>query len=404
MFFGSKQRKELKNFTKFLQKVKHYIYHNDDILSEEKKGALRKLLAESQEIFNNRTDLNESLAKQEQIFAELAPSQCCKALRDWLDILAVGVAVAFGIRALFFQPFKIPTGSMQPTLFGIHYIEKNPVGNPFIGKTIPFVDSLLFGADRAYLQLKSDGKFVGYTPNNGLFGTSTTLIIGNHNYSLPGTVNKIMEYTELNPYSNYKAGEILADGYLSTGDHLFVDRISHYLTGLKRGDIIVFTTENIYSNGEALADNSGYYYVKRLVGLPGDTLKIENNNLFVKPKDSEEFKHIKEFSPEFEKIYSGNGGYQGHSNLVGYATGNYLKNNFDLFVVPENSYFMLGDNTKFSADSRIWGVVPRHNIIGKAAFVFWPFTRRFGITDRAEALNIKTTKPSLTTFKEMYQQ
>ncbi|MBQ9789658.1 MAG: signal peptidase I [Lentisphaeria bacterium] len=404
MFFKSdNQRKELKKFSKFLREVKHYIYHNDDILSVEKKEKLTELLRQSQEIFNNQVELKNSLPKQQKIFAELAPAPSCKSLRDWLDILAVGIAVAFGIRALFFQPFKIPTGSMQPTLFGIHYIEKDPIGNKFIGKTLPIVDTILFGSSRAYLKIEKDGNLISYRPS-GIFGNSTLLTIGNYDYTLPGSINKIMEYTEINPYVKYQKNTVLADGFLSGGDHLFVDRISHYLVGLKRGDIVVFTTENIYSDGEALADTSGFYYVKRLVGLPGDTLKIVRNNLYVKAKGEKDFKHIKEFSPVFEKIYSGKGGYQGHSNIVGYSIGNFLKNDFDTFTVPEDSYFMLGDNTKFSADSRIWGVVPRHNIIGKASLVFYPFSRRFGIADRVEALDIETTKPSLTTYKEMFKQ
>ena len=403
MFSFFKKRKELKNFTKFLHEVRHYIHHNDDILSDEEKKDLLRFLEESQEIFNNKINLSQELEKQKKIYATLAPAPKFKTLRDWLDILAVGVGVAFGIRALFFQPFKIPTGSMQPTLFGIHYMEKNPVGNKFIGKSLPLVDSLFFGSDRAVLEILSDGKLSDYT-SGGFLSSKTTLFIGNREYTLPGNINKVMEYTNLNLYATYQKGAVLANGYLSTGDHLFVDRISHYLVGLKRGDIVVFTTENIVSNGEKLSDTSGYYYVKRLVGLPGDTLKIVSNNLYVKPKNESEFRHIKEFSPKFEKIYSGKGGYQGHSNIVGYSMGNYLKNNFDTFTVPEDCYFMLGDNSKFSSDSRIWGVVPRHNIIGKAAFVFWPFSRRFGIADRPKELDIQTTEPLLTTFKEMYQQ
>ena len=403
MFSFFKKRKELKNFTKFLHEVRHYIHHNDDILSDEEKKDLLRFLEESQEIFNNKINLNQELEKQKKIYATLAPAPKLKTLRDWLDILAVGVGVAFGIRALFFQPFKIPTGSMQPTLFGIHYMEKNPVGNKFIGKSLPLVDSLIFGSDRAFLEILSDGKLSAYT-SGGFLSSKTTLFIGNREYTLPGNINKVMEYTNLNLYATYQKGAVLTNGYLSTGDHLFVDRISHYLVGLKRGDIVVFTTENIVSNGEKLSDTSGYYYVKLLVGLPGDTLKIVSNNLYVKPKNESEFRHIKEFSPKFEKIYSGKGGYQGHSNIVGYSMGNYLKNNFDTFTVPEDCYFMLGDNSKFSSDSRIWGVVPRHNIIGKAAFVFWPFSRRFGIADRPKELDIQTTEPLLTTFKEMYQQ
>lgn len=404
MFLFNSTRKQEKEFDKFIKELKHYMYYNDDILSEEEKSSLNKLVIESKLVKNSSTiNLKEGLKRQKSFYKALVPTPSFKVIRDWLDILAVGIAVAFGIRALFFQPFKIPTSSMQPTLFGIHYIEKNPVGNSVIGKTVPVVDNLLFGSNRAYLKLNANGKFEG-NQEGGFLSTSNKIKIGPEIYTLPGTMAKIQEYTNINPYLQYKKDAVLADGFLSTGDHLFVDRISHYLSGLKRGDIVVFTTEKIYSNGEELAKNSGYYYVKRLVGLPGDTLKIVDNNLFIKPEGEKEFRHIKTFSDKFDKIYSGKGGYQGHSNIVGYSTGNFLKHKNDLFVVPKDSYFMLGDNTKFSADSRIWGVVPRHNIIGKAILVFWPISRRFGIADTKQELAIPTTKPDLTTFKEMNQQ
>ena len=65
---------------------------------------------------------------------------------------------------------------------------------------------------------------------------------------------------------------------------------------------------------------------------------------------------------------------------------------------------MLGDNTKFSADSRMWGVVPRRNIVGRPIIIFWPFSRRWGLPDRADALPMKTAPAEYNTFKEMYQQ
>jgi signal peptidase I len=51
---------------------------------------------------------------------------------------------------------------------------------------------------------------------------------------------------------------------------------------------------------------------------------------------------------------------------------------------------MLGDNSKFSEDSRYWGFVPRRNIVGKALFVFWPISRRWGFTDTTPPLQVPT--------------
>lgn len=132
--------------------------------------------------------------------------------------------------------------------------------------------------------------------------------------------------------------------------------------------------------GQNLAESSGFYYVKRLVGLPGDTLKLVDGMLYVKPENEAEFRKITDFSPEFNKIFSGLGGYHG------YTYGRppqmqYLMNEYDTFTVPEDHYFMLGDNSAGSLDSRSWGTVPRSNIVGKAMFVFWPFSRRWGIPD-----------------------
>ncbi len=62
------------------------------------------------------------------------------------------------------------------------------------------------------------------------------------------------------------------------------------------------------------------------------------------------------------------------------------------FTVPEDSYFMMGDNSLNSLDSRFWGTVPSKNIVGKALFIFWPISRRWGLTDRAEPINIKTDR------------
>ena len=74
------------------------------------------------------------------------------------------------------------------------------------------------------------------------------------------------------------------------------------------------------------------------------------------------------------------------------------------YVVPEDHYFMLGDNSAFSLDSRFFGAVPRHNLVGRSWFIFWPFSRRWGLTDRLEPLDHPTGTALRGTFPVMYKQ
>ena len=409
----SRKDKLRKELNKLKIHARHTLIVDDDILSDKQKEFLRKV-----EKAPENCDLNSIEAMEKTIndckrtYGDILPPQKNVWIREYLDVIAVAVAVAFGIRALFLQPFKIPTSSMQPTLFGIHYIAKDGNVNPLLGKVSAPLDYMLFSAERAKLIIKKAGSLAGDNSYEafhqynryGMFPYSSFKIGGEH-YTLPGTRYKVSEYTNLTRNFDqggdiidripYKAGEVLCNGWLSSGDHLFVDRFSHLLVGLKRGDIVVFNTENIYYDGKALANN-GYYYIKRLVGLPGDTLKIVNNTVYICPKGERKYKMITEYSPKFQKIYSNKGGYHGHWNVpfVNDLSGSGFK-------VPPDSYFMLGDNSRNSLDSRYWGVVPRKNIVGKALFIFWPISRRWGLTDRLGPIDTYT---NLNTLKSMHFQ
>jgi signal peptidase I len=74
------------------------------------------------------------------------------------------------------------------------------------------------------------------------------------------------------------------------------------------------------------------------------------------------------------------------------------------YTVPEDHYLMLGDNSRFSMDSRYFGPVPRRNLIGRAWLVFYPFSRRVGVVDRNEPLDMPTGKPGTATFPVMSKQ
>lgn len=109
-----------------------------------------------------------------------------------------------------------------------------------------------------------------------------------------------------------------------------------------RGDVVVF----IYP--EDLKKD----FIKRLIGLPKDTIEIKSGTIYVNGQAL--------LDPAFRRYY--------------YNRGDFAKEGEKL-VVPENSFFVLGDNSGSSKDSRYWGFVPKDNILGKAIVIYWPLQR-----------------------------
>jgi signal peptidase I len=310
-------------------------------------------------------------------------------LREHLEVAVVALGLAFGIRALFLQPFKIPTGSMQPTLFGIHF--EPSAEAPATAFPKRFFKYLNYSQRNMALEIAETGEldFDRFRPVNPSwpFFPETALWIGDRMYQLPGTQNTVMktifeEYSGQQRSSTFKKGEWLLRGYLSLGDHLFVNRTSLCFREPRRGDVMVFVTDGLIDpDGQ---DFGGRFYIKRLVGLPGDELKIIDHKLYVKAPGSEDFRLLGAADdPGFERIHSCQGGYRGYAHMPG---SQYLRHNNDNVIIPDEHYFMLGDNSENSKDSRYWGFVPRKNLVGTAAIVWWPFSRRWGWVDRVEPL------------------
>ncbi|MBN1689089.1 MAG: signal peptidase I [Candidatus Omnitrophica bacterium] len=126
------------------------------------------------------------------------------------------------------------------------------------------------------------------------------------------------------------------------GDRIFVDKISYRFRDPERGEIIVFKYPL-----EKKKD-----YVKRLIGLPGETLQIKEGKVFVngEPLDV----------PPFSNFY--------YYNREDWDYGKYGV----MIDVPKGHYFVLGDNSGKSSDSRNWGFVPQENIVGRTVCIWWP--------------------------------
>ena len=135
----------------------------------------------------------------------------------------------------------------------------------------------------------------------------------------------------------------------SDGDYLLVDELSYYLREPKRGEVIVFKFNQ--GTGEQV---SNVYYIKRVIGLPGEKVEIRDGKIFVYGEGSSDALVLAEdYLP------------RGRETLV--RPGGQTK-----FTMGEGEYLALGDNRSYSYDSRDWGVVHRDWIVGAARFRLWP--------------------------------
>jgi len=126
------------------------------------------------------------------------------------------------------------------------------------------------------------------------------------------------------------------------GDRIFVDKVSYRFKAPQRGDIIVFKYPLDKKKD----------FVKRLAGLPNEEIEIREGSLRV---NGEEIAEAPFSDHYYYNVTDGKFGQEGQS-----------------FKIPEGQYFVLGDNSAHSSDSRSWGFVPHKNLVGKAFLIWWP--------------------------------
>jgi signal peptidase I len=140
---------------------------------------------------------------------------------------------------------------------------------------------------------------------------------------------------------------------LQIGDRIVVDKLSYDLHGVDRGNIIVFSTPpNEDCAGPPVAD-----LVKRVVGLPGETISLSGGNVFINGKLLDQ-----SWLPSSEQGKT----YPGPSEAP-YALHN-------SFRIPEGDVYVMGDNRMLSCDSRYWGPIKESTIVGKVDVRIWPLS------------------------------
>ncbi|MGC4071122.1 MAG: signal peptidase I [Nibricoccus sp.] len=347
-------------------------------------------------------------------------------MQEYVEFFVVAAIVILGLRAYFVQPFKIPTNSMWPTYYGmtgeVFPSEKDEPGA--LGRVARLV---AFGATRRSVDAPVDGdvwipvggnpggyvsasqvkgrtwlvlpttvqeitlrvgdQFVSFQvplefrfdrvaqdaffPGDLDLGAQITARIAQHQAELgevPAGVNN--QHTQgrwINTGKRVKKGERVLSFDVMTGDQLFVDRISYHFVRPQVGSGFVFRTDNIHSpdmRDRSTGRQVESYYIKRLVGVPGDKLEVRNSTLFRNGAPITG-------SSAFDKNANKEGLYRGYPNLRALDKGRSVD-------VSQEGYYAMGDNSYDSADSRYWGEVPYKDVVGRPLFIYYPFTKRWG--------------------------
>lgn len=191
----------------------------------------------------------------------------------------------------------------------------------------------------------------------------------------------------------------MEDGLL-VGDHIIVNKLVFGeslplidtifpVRNVKRGDIVIFK----------YPPDPKVDYIKRVIGLPGETVRIHQHQVWIRQKNSTTFERVEDLGLD-EDRYTLQWRNEDRERARAIGADDYYDPDLDPeaknqleYEVPEGHYFMLGDHRSVSRDSRYWGTVPRKNITGRAVVIYWSFKN-----DREEYKETNFFKQVANTF------
>jgi signal peptidase I len=382
--------------------VHKIVQHQRDLLSADALSAVQGDIENVRVACRagNKQSVGESLAKLEKSANKWLKPYPHSVWRENIEVALVAIAVAIGIRTFFLQPFKIPTGSMQPTLYGV--TEENLTGRTDIkipGPIKGFFEYWFNGVSYKHVVAKTDGILTASSPPTKLvlFNLRQTFRVGNTTYTVWFPPDDLLYRAGLAERGGriipreFRTGDDIIKLRIVAGDHLFVDRVSYNFCRPRRGDIVVFETHGIagiatQASSPEMADT---YYIKRLCGLGGETISLKKDYDVILPNGfpvpvghlvvngTNEITHR---TPRFENLYSFPDATstrksfprsENQFHYVGHALMEDLSPGKEFHIRPHH-YFVMGDNTLSSFDSRYWGDFEEQKVIGQSFFVYWP--------------------------------
>lgn len=434
-----KMRSHAANWLELAEKVYHY---RRDVLPPADLAELQSRSAQLQAELKAKSDsakLKLSIEALETVLRRTGGKVYPKSsLVENVEFFLVAAIVILGIRTYFVQPFKIPTNSMWPSYHGMTpEVFRTKAEEP--GTVTQAVRFLAFGARARRLDAPQAGEVLIPMGNpDGRGGAAHYRVVSGRSWFVFPT--KLREYTLfvndapvsvtvpfdfdfdwalteafypasgkleaayatavasgqfvvrevvedgrrlrmrfLRTGKTVAAGERILSFDIMTGDQLFVDRMSYHFVEPSVGSGFVFRTANIPGIFNVYGDQ---YYIKRLVGGPGDTLEVVRGE--TKTSDGSSRLMASETtgillrngqpisgSEAFTRNNNREGLYRGYQAIEGLSFGRKVE-------VPPHQFFALGDNSNNSSDGRYWGFVPEKDVVGRPLMIYFPFTRRWG--------------------------
>ena len=374
-------RKARRILKKTIHSACHVFVMREDLLTPAQNVQFKDALARARMASHgsNSDEMDEAGAWLEEVAESVCPRVSFPEARSMFEMWVTALAVAMAFRAYFYQPFRIPTNSMYPTLYGVTSVDepRDWADEALLFKVPKW---LLTGSWHKEIRAKTSGQLLPIPSNTPGFDKPgyNAFSAGGEVYYIPSDVvtfynNRVVpvpgRVMNTPPYAHVQPNQLIWAGRVTLGDFVFVNRWIWNFRRPQTGEVMVFSTQGI--NGL----QQGTHYIKRMCGVPGDKVEIIPPNLYL---NGAPFTG----SPLINLITSrGQLGpwaapYAGYTIPQGYdmrTSPFQILNPGDTVQLDASSYYALGDNSRNSLDSRYWGVVPEKNLLGPGAVVYWPF-------------------------------